>query len=362
MNSGSSQNLPDQSFWRGRRVLLTGHTGFKGSWLTCWLQALGATVMGISLPETPTKPSLYEQLALSDVVDVRADITMSEWMPRATDFSPEIVFHLAAQSLVAVGMESPFRTFEVNVLGTARLMSFLDSMKSLRSAIVVTTDKVYSPSSMGAHAETHSLGGSDPYAASKAAAEMVVAGWPAFDAPCATARAGNVIGGGDWAGNRLLPDLMRAWLVGVPVTLRHPDAIRPWQHVLEPLCGYLLYAEALASGRALPSAMNFGPAAGQAVQVGEVVDFAAKYWETIGRELPMLPFELASSVSFPETAELQLDSRLAAETLGWSQVFDWRRAVELTIDWYVGQDEGSDPHDLVRRQLDDFLTTARGAA
>jgi CDP-glucose 4,6-dehydratase len=341
--------------------LLTGHTGFKGSWFTCWLQALGATVMGISLPEAPTKPSLYEQLALADVVDVRADITTSEWMSRAADFAPEVVFHLAAQSLVAVGLELPFRTFEVNVLGTARLMSFLDSLKSLRSAILVTTDKVYAPSSVGAHVETDSLGGSDPYAASKAAAEMVVAGWPAFDAPCATARAGNVIGGGDWAGNRLLPDLMRAWLKGAPVELRHPEAVRPWQHVVEPLCGYLLYAEALASGRVLPSAMNFGPAAGQSVQVSEVVDFAAEYWTKIGRKLPAQPVELVPSVTFPETPELMLDARLATATLGWAQAFDWRRAVEATIDWYVEQDEGSDPHDLVGRQLDEYLATARGA-
>ena len=361
LSSGLSETVPDENFWRGRRVLLTGHTGFKGSWLTCWLQTLGAVVMGVALPEAPTKPSLYDQLALDDVVDVRADITSSAWVPQAVEFSPEIVFHLAAQSLVAVGLESPYRTFEVNVLGTARVMSFLDSLKGLRAAVVVTTDKVYSPSSMDAHTEADALGGCDPYAASKAAAEMVVAGWPDFDAPCATARAGNVIGGGDWAGNRLLPDLMRAWLAGLPVTLRRPTAVRPWQHVLEPLCGYLLYAEALAAGTVLPLAMNFGPASGQSVQVSEVVDFAADYWQQVGRDLPTPPVEETSSLSFPETAELQLDSRLAASALGWSPAFDWRKAVAMTIDWYVGEDEGRNPRDLVTQQLDDYLATTRGA-
>ena len=262
MTASRGGALPDPVFWEGRRVLLTGHTGFKGSWLTCWLQALGADVMGISLPEPVSEPSLWEQLGMDGIADVRADVTGGDWLPTAREFAPSVIFHLAAQPLVSVGHEQPARTFEVNVQGTVRMLDFATSLESVAGTLVITTDKVYDPSQTPPHDERHSFGGREPYSASKAAAEIVVAGWPQMRSARATARAGNVIGGGDWAENRLLPDLVRAWAAGRAPELRRPHGVRPWQHVLEPLRGYLVFAEALAEGRDLPSGLNCGPVDG----------------------------------------------------------------------------------------------------
>lgn len=337
-------------------MLVTGHTGFKGSWLTSWLVQLGAIVMGVALPRMPTSPSLFEQLEITGIVDLRADVTTTSWMGAAVEFAPEVVFHLAAQSLVSVGYLEPFRTFEVNVLGTARVMDFLASLDDLRAAVIVTTDKVYAATDSSPHSEASTLGGRDPYSASKAASEMVVGAWPRLAAPCVTARAGNVIGGGDWAANRLLPDIVRAWFAGSAISLRHPLSIRPWQHVLEPLRGYLLYAEALGSGLKVPTSLNFGPSDPQGVQVRELVEFAAVHWTELGLELPSPPFTVLTEAGFAETEELTLDSGLAASQLGWSSVLDWRQAVMLTIEWYAGVEAGARPGDLVRSQLDQYVS------
>jgi CDP-glucose 4,6-dehydratase len=351
MTAAHGGALPDPAFWRGRRVLLTGHTGFKGSWLTSWLRALGADVMGISLPELPTTPSLWEQLALTGVADLRADITTGDWTEVARDFAPSIVLHLAAQPLVSVGYEQPALTFEVNVLGTVRVLDFATALDTVDATLVITTDKVYDPAQTPPHDESHAFGGREPYSASKAAAEIVVAGWPHMAAPRATARAGNVIGGGDWAENRLLPDLVRSWTAGDAPELRRPGGVRPWQHVLEPLRGYLVYAEALASGRELPPGLNFGPADVQSVRVAELTAFAAGAWGRLGGDLPEPAWSELQSGSFEETGELTLDSSLAAEMLGWSSVLDWQTAVTLTLEWYAGAATGEAPADLVDRQL-----------
>jgi CDP-glucose 4,6-dehydratase len=343
--------MPDPLFWAGRRVLLTGHTGFKGSWLTCWLRALDADVMGISLPEPPTEPSLWEQLGLIGVADMRADITTGDWIARAREFAPSVIFHLAAQPLVSVGYEQPARTFEVNVQGTASVLEFAAALASVEATLVITTDKVYDPAQTPPHDERHAFGGREPYSASKAAAEIVVAGWPRMPSARATARAGNVIGGGDWAANRLLPDLVRAWVAGSSVPLRRPQGVRPWQHVLEPLRGYLVFAQALAEGHTLPPGLNFGPADRQSISVAELTAFAADAWQRLGRHLPEPAWTASPSDEFEETGELTLDSRLAAEQLGWSSVLDWQTAVTLTLEWYAGADSGETPAALVARQL-----------
>jgi CDP-glucose 4,6-dehydratase len=346
-----SRPLPDPDFWRGRRVLLTGHTGFKGSWLTAWLKQLGAEVMGVSLPTLPTEPSLWAQLGLAGVHDVRADIATDSWTTEAKGFSPEVVLHLAAQPLVSVGYAEPARTFEVNVQGTVQVMDLLSDLDDLMVALVVTTDKVYDPHQSAPHTEDHHVGGLDPYAASKAAAELVVRSWPGTFTARATARAGNVIGGGDWADGRLLPDLVRAWGAGERVVLRCPQGVRPWQHVLEPLRGYLLYAEALAAGRDVPAALNFGPADGQSVAVAEVVAFAALRWRDLGGTVPGSGWVAATLPQYDETPELTLDSRLATDRLGWAGALHWHDAVTLTLEWYRGLGSGTAAADLVSAQL-----------
>lgn len=354
--------LPDPAFWRGRRVLLTGHTGFKGAWLTCWLRELGAEVLGVSLPEPPTSPSLWAQLGRSDVTELRVDITHPGWADRIPEFRPEVVLHLAAQSLVPVGYTSPAMTFGVNVGGTVAVMELLAQLPEVMATLVVTTDKVYDPRERPPHTEDQRLGGLDPYSASKAAAEIVVGAWPATVAPCATARAGNVIGGGDWSADRLMPDLVRAWSSGTPPVLRAPDGARPWQHVLEPLRGYLVYVEALASGRPTPQALNFGPADRQSVSVRELVQFAANEWSRLGGQLPAPTWLEADSPSFHETVELTLDSRLAAKELGWVSALDWRDAVAMTLDWYRSVASGNAADDLVALQLSSYTAMIRGAA
>lgn len=346
--------LPSPGFWRGRRVLLTGHTGFKGSWLACWLRELGADLLGVSLPELPTVPSLWDQLGLDEIREIRADITSDDWMGAVKAFSPEVVLHLAAQSLVPLGHEQPALTFDVNVRGTVQVMSLATQLDDLIATLVITTDKVYDPRQQVPHSEGHYLGGADPYSASKAAAEMVVHAWPRTSAPRATARAGNVIGGGDWAANRLLPDLVRAWDSGTPVTLRRPHAIRPWQHVLEPLRGYLIYVEALASGRAVPSALNFGPSEGQSVAVAELARFAAGEWQRVRGALPETSWTESIGSQFSETIELTLDSRLAEEHLGWASALDWREAVTLTVECYHALLSGTPAHDLLAAQLKSY--------
>lgn len=357
--SSATTGLPEAGFWHGRRVLLTGHTGFKGSWLTCWLRQLGAEVMGVSLPRPPTVPSLWDQLGLPDVAELRTDIATTDWLAPARDFAPEVVLHLAAQSLVSVGYDQPALTFETNVLGTVRVLELLATLTTVQACLVITTDKVYDPSQSAPHDESHSFGGREPYSASKAAAEIVVAGWPPLPAPVATARAGNVIGGGDWATDRLLPDLVRAWAAGDTPSLRRPQSVRPWQHVLEPLRGYLLYVEALAGGHEVAAGMNFGPAEEQSVRVGELVRFAAAEWQRRGGPLPDPPWSESVEPPFVETGELTLDSSLASKQLGWTSVLGWREAVAMTLDWYYRAGAGADPATLVAEQLTTYTSMIR---
>lgn len=343
--------LPDPSFWRGRRVLLTGHTGFKGAWLTCWLRELGAEVLGVSLPQPPTSPSLWEQLDRDDIDEIRADITQPGWAEGIAQFRPEVVLHLAAQSLVPVGHTDPAGTFAANVGGTVAVMQLLADLPEIIATLIITTDKVYDPRQQPPHDETHFFGGLEPYSASKAAAELVVLTWPATRAPRATARAGNVIGGGDWAADRLLPDLVRAWLADEVPHLRAPRSVRPWQHVLEPLRGYLVYAEALAAGHDLPTGLNLGPADAQSVSVEQLAEFAAGWWQSATAEPLPVKYTKATTATFHETVNLTLDSRLAAKTLSWISALDWKDAVSLTLEWYLGLSRGRRANDMVAAQL-----------
>lgn len=354
--------LPTEDFWHGKRVLVTGHTGFKGSWLSSWLRLLGAEVLGVSLPEPVSNPSLWEQLQLNDVEEVREDIvTGTSWPEAARRFSPHVVLHLAAQPLVSRGWAAPATTFAVNVQGTVRVLELTRTLPDLLATLVVTTDKVYDPRQPPPYDEQAPLGGHDPYSASKAAAELVVQAWPE-GTPRGTARAGNVIGGGDWALDRLLPDLVRGWSAGSTVRLRHPESVRPWQHVLEPLRGYLLYAQALAQGAPLQHGINFGPTDAQAVPVRTVVQCAAEEWGRLGRTLPATPWVSTDASTFAETDVLTLNSGLAQEALGWVGVMEWDEGVRLTLEWHAATAGGEPAAEVVQRQLASYIARVGAVA
>jgi len=339
------ESLVNRDAWRGRRVLVTGHTGFKGAWLALWLEALGAAVAGLSLAP-PTTPSLYALLGGEpDPVEIR-DLAAVEERVRATE--PEVVFHLAARSLVRPAFADPVATYEVNVVGTAHILEAARSLLAPPAVVVVTSDKVYAPRPDGRpHAEDSPLGGVEPYSTSKAAADLVAAAYRRsyLDGKVATARAGNVIGGGDWAVDRLVPDVLRALDRSEPVVLRHPEAVRPWQHVLDPLHGYLLLAERLLDSSAVaPAALNSGPEG--SCSVAEVVD---RLSEGFGGR-PGWRRDAEAQV-VPEAAELRLDASRARTELGWSPLLALDEAVDWTVDWHRRQSAGEDARPLTLAQI-----------
>jgi len=316
-------------------VLVTGHTGFKGAWLTLWLQRLGALVGGIALPPE-TSPSLHaalgpNRLCPEHLIDIREPASL---VAAVHEFAPEIVLHLAAQALVFRGYREPVATFATNVMGTAHVLEAARSSGSVRAVVVVTSDKVYANAERGdPFSEEAPLGGHDPYAASKAACEILTHAWNASfmrasGIALATARAGNVIGGGDWAENRLLPDAARAWSQGLELTLRRPDAVRPWQHVLEPLWAYLWLAQALYEGRAGHESYNFGPSAAAQASVGEVILLAQGAWP--GAMVRVDPPPDAPA----ESGLLRLDATRAARDLGVTSRWSLEEAVTRTMGWY----------------------------
>jgi CDP-glucose 4,6-dehydratase len=342
------------AFWSGRRVLLTGHTGFKGAWLAAWLSELGALVYGLGLaPET--EPNLHGLLGhrtgmTSRYGDIRDEAILREVV---TEARPEVVLHMAAQALVRRSYREPVATFDTNVLGTVRLLEALREAPELRAVLVITSDKVYHNPDTGVPLAEHDrLGGHDPYSASKAMAELAAASYAqsffaARGVAVATARAGNVIGGGDWSEDRIVPDVWRAFRAGQPVELRHPHATRPWQHVLEPLAGYLNYAEGLAGagGASLPRALNFGPDSTQPLTVAQVVErFQAAYGQPEGW--------VASSGDHPKEApNLAVDARLAQQALGWRPRLGSDASVEWTAQWYRAFDTGAAAAELTLQQL-----------
>ncbi|WP_421193224.1 CDP-glucose 4,6-dehydratase [Aeromonas enteropelogenes] len=340
-------NMPSGDFWRGKRVLVTGHTGFKGSWLCCWLLQLGANVTGIALPPC-TSPALFEALGLdarmpSVLSDIRKPQSLAE---QIADIQPEVVFHLAAQSLVRPSYESPLETFETNIMGTANILEALRHCKSVRAVVVVTTDKVYqNPEDGRAFAEDDSLGGHDPYSASKAACEIVVESYRRSflqhnGIALASARAGNVIGGGDWSVDRLLPDAIKAWQQSKPVFIRNPASVRPWQHVLDPLAGYLTLAQALYHHPDLAMAYNFGPEADDAIPVGELMGLAVQHW-------PGADVVVQVQLNAPhEAALLRLNASRATQVLEWQPRWRVTQAVMRSMDWYLGFYAGKDAWEL----------------
>ena len=326
-------------FWRDRRVLVTGHTGFKGSWLALRLAALGAVVTGLAL-DPPTRPSHFELAGVaSRIRDRRVDLRDAAGVPHVvSEAEPEVVFHLAAQALVRAGYEQPLETLDINVQGSARLFEALRA-KPPAAIVAVTSDKVYLNDDLGrAFREDDPLGGADPYSGSKSAAEMVARLYrESFGLPLATARAGNVIGGGDFAPDRLLPDVWRAQQAKTQLVLRRPQATRPWSHVLDIVEGYILYAEALVEKRAgLPAALNFGPAPDAAPLT--VIDTATLFAETLGAPLD---WRLDPS-PYAEKSQLAIDSSLARATLGWSERFPGREGVKAAADWQRAQNDGAD--------------------
>jgi CDP-glucose 4,6-dehydratase len=353
--SDKQTEYPSRRFWAGKRVLVTGHTGFKGSWLTLWLRQLGAQVAGIGLPPA-TEPNLFglagvEAAAESHLRDIRDAAALAAIVRRCR---PEIVFHLAAQPLVLASYGDPLTTFSTNIQGTANLLDALRGLDGVRVVVAVTTDKVYQNLEHAyPYRESDALGGHDPYSASKAAAELVIACYrDAFLArqgvAVASARAGNVIGGGDWSKDRLIPDAVRAWGNSQPLEIRRPQAIRPWQHVLEPLAGYLRLGESLWSQPELAGAYNFGPQTNEAATVREVISLAREAFRRGDVRWG------DGSQGAHEAGWLSLEIAKARHRLGVEPRWTLQQSVARTMDWYRRVMEGSPAAELCQGDISAF--------
>lgn len=322
-------------FYRNKRVLVTGHTGFKGSWLCLWLRELGAEIAGYALDPENERDNFVLSGLSADMRDIRGDIRDAAHLNRVFgEFQPEIVFHLAAQPLVRLSYEKPVETYETNVMGTIHVLEAFRRTPSARAGIFITTDKCYeNREQLRGCREDDPMGGHDPYSSSKGACEIAISSWrrsflpPESGRTVASARAGNVIGGGDWAKDRLIPDCIRALEKGRLAPMRNPGSVRPWQHVLEPLRGYLMLAKALWHAPAdYAGGWNFGP--GSVHTVGDVVNCLVEEYGAAGSEYT------PENAAPHEAGLLVLDSTKAREKLGWATVLDLRRSVALTADWY----------------------------
>lgn len=359
LNPSSPQ--PFSGVFSGKSVWISGHTGFKGSWLTLWLLRLGAKVHGFSLPP-PTSPSLFEQLALQGAIhheigDIRDQQAVRSSIERA---KPDFVFHLAAQPLVRLSYAEPAETFSTNILGTVHVMEALRHLPDRCAAVVVTSDKCYENDESGKpFSEGDALGGRDPYSASKAACEIVAAAYrdsffSSSKVAVATARAGNVIGGGDWARDRLVPDCIRALSAGKTLQVRTPHAVRPWQHVLEPLCGYLRLAQVLSSrnGQEFSAPFNFGPCWDSGLSVEEVVLRVLEFW-------PGAYEVVAQKNAPPEAHLLRLSTEKAEALLGWHPVWDYSASIGKTLEWYrANEKQPASMRAFSERQIEDYLLAA----
>ena len=345
------------AFWRGRRVLLTGHTGFKGGWLATWLKELGAELTGFGLP-APASPSMFEAAHVADGMTTLEGDVRDEAAVRAAVRAAraEVVLHLAAQPLVRRSYRQPVETFAANLLGTVHVLDAVREAGGTRVVLCVTTDKVYeNVGQERGYVEDDQLGGHDPYSASKAAAELAVSAYrrsflEQAGTGVATARAGNVIGGGDWGEDRLVPDVARAWRAGEPVVVRSPDAVRPWQHVLNPLSGYLGLVERLWDEPDLAGPWNFGPDEDDAWPVAAIVERLAGHW---GIDVHIRP-----DGGPHEAAHLRLDSRRAHERLGWHPRWPLDRALDATAEWYSAHAAGEDMRAVTAEQVRAFLATS----
>jgi CDP-glucose 4,6-dehydratase len=355
---------PSPDFWSRKRVLVLGHTGFKGSWLILWLRRLGAKADGLSLP--PDEPSLFNAAGLATLAgnhygDIREAKSVMAVMQEA---QPEIVFHLAAQSLVRRSYREPVETYATNVMGTVHVLAAASAVDSVRSVIVATSDKCYENRGLlHAYCEDEPLGGRDPYSSSKGCAELVTAAWrKSFCGPTkrnlgvASARAGNVIGGGDWATDRLIPDCVRALKAGRRIGIRHPTSIRPWQHVLEPLRGYLLLAERLTERpESYAEAWNFGPLDEDARPVGWIADRIVSSWGGDAR------WEQVPDDELHEADMLKLDASKARRRLHWSPALRLEYAIDWTIAWYKKVLDGAPALVTTEDQIDRYSALAMAA-
>jgi CDP-glucose 4,6-dehydratase len=358
--------VTNDGFWNGKKVFLTGHTGFKGAWTALLLSRLGATVHGYALPPDH-KSSLFVAARVADVVQHRvADIRNLDALREAlSDAAPDIVIHMAAQALVRPSYAEPVETFATNVMGTVHLLEAARHLRSVKAILIVTSDKCYENNAQDTRfREDDRLGGGDPYSSSKACAEFVTDAYrrcfyhAAGASRVATARAGNVFGGGDWARDRLVPDVMDALLDGSPPRIRNPDAVRPWQYVLDPVLGYLTLAERLVEDDSFVGAWNFGPGAESEVTVSEIVEHlltlwgGGARWTTDGGPHPR------------EAASIKLDSHKAHTRLNWWPRLDLAQGLELTVNWYKAAARGHDLRDVSLEQIDFVLDreVARGRA
>jgi CDP-glucose 4,6-dehydratase len=371
------------SFWNSRKVFITGHTGFKGSWLALWLLSMGADVCGFAL-NPPTDPSLYRLLALDgELRSIHGDIRdLASVEAAMRDFAPEVVIHMAAQPLVLLSYQSPVETYATNVLGTVHLLDVVRRTPSVHAVVVVTSDKCYENQEWESPYREHEpMGGHDPYSSSKGCAELVTAAYRRsffdghFDAPnvgvsstvgVASARAGNVIGGGDWAADRLVPDIVRAFSAGECVLIRNPEAVRPWQHVLEPLAGYLMLAERLyIDGRTFAEAWNFGPDEADARPVSYLVSELSRIWGDTAAWRNVEPVA-ASSVTAEAAASgnatrlheahlLRLDCSKARTQLGWSPRWNLDQSLARTVEWYKAFYTGQDVRLCTANQIHSYM-------
>jgi CDP-glucose 4,6-dehydratase len=339
------------SFWSGKRVFLTGHTGFKGCWLLLWLEMLGVKVFGYSL--RPEEPSLYSSTISSDPHGVFVDIRDANELRRTmSNFEPDIVFHLAAQALVRESYRQPVFTYDTNIMGTVNLLDAIRQTPSVKSVVIVTSDKCYRDMEWEwGYRESDALGGADPYSSSKACVELIVDAWRhsffhGCDTRIASARAGNVIGGGDWAVDRLVPDAIRAFQEGKTLEIRSPNAVRPWQHVLEPLYGYMTLAERIYSGdTSFETAWNFGPPADDSRSVKSIAERLVSLWGDGA------VYTTSPDHSLHESHLLRLDSSRAIQRLGWRTRLDTNEAISITVEWYKRVSRGDNPLDITREQI-----------
>ena len=351
-------------FWSDRRVFLTGHTGFKGSWLSLWLSSLGANVTGFSL-KPPTHPNLFElanieQSTNSILGDIRDLALLRDAINSA---KPEIVIHMAAQPLVLTSYEDPLDTYQTNIMGTAYLLESLRNCPSIKAVLIITSDKCYENREwLWGYREIDAMGGYDPYSSSKGCAELVTAAYrQSYFNPykyadhgvaIASARAGNIIGGGDWASNRLIPDAMRAFLADETLVVRNGDAIRPWQHILDPLHGYIVLSQKLLSnaGNEYSEAWNFGPKSENEIRVSEIVKKLTKIW---GRSANWV--DTNKNAKLHEANYLRLDCTKSVHKLDWQPKISITRALQLTVEWYQAYQKNEDMRLVTLNQINNFM-------
>ncbi len=353
----------DQNFWKNKRVFVTGHTGFKGSWLSIWLSFLGAKVKGYALT-SPTSPSLFNEARVESIVDSQiGDIRDQDEISRSMrEFNPDILVHMAAQPLVMYSYKFPVETYDVNVLGTVKVLEAARGCKNLKAIINVTTDKCYeNDNRVGGYKENDPMGGFDPYSSSKGCAELVSSSYrrsflDSLGIGVATVRAGNVIGGGDWADNRLIPDILRSFESGKTVVVRSPNATRPWQHVLEPLSGYLVLAQKLYSEKdEFSEGWNFGPKDKDIKPVHWILDSMISKW-------PNSKWKLDDNITPHEANFLKLDILKAKNRLEWNPTWELEEALDRAIDWHKSWMNKEDMHRVCITEIENYMHDMQNSA